>query len=468
MMISHYETKMAKTGKTEQKSRKGAIKLPIQKKGVSIECTAGTPAQLTKEMVSDKLHNIGLNCEYTTPDAAGKLMNEVCGALEKGRNQSFCILENPDTNALLLCIAGRNQRLTLESFRKCSDSEIAASWTPASTALGYASELTGVIHEASYGWLKQHFIDFAGHEIGPTSRTQRDTTVEAIKDFFGTTLATLAASIVGNLDVNDMKAVCTRMLPPVPEQKDTYRDRNSFLIYLLDNYRPEEGEADGIGVIALDWELTVENYNKNKKQCPKHDSIVTLSTRSAVYDDVKVLEKHFQAVNQITDGLRKMHRLKQNRQMKIYSELPPLTEELLTEGIPLASTENTAKSLILYCTEEKQIKQFDNTDSDRPLQVVFDIFYGMDSKETMVPGTSNGIRISTESGEKSFFSETLLRKHINRMRCCVPAGKTCSVWQRQISWAVVGLDLKTNRFGVLQRGTYGENHFMIKEDEKNE
>ena len=109
-----------------------------------------------------------------------------------------------------------------------------------------------------------------------------------------------------------------------------------------------------------------------------------------------------------------------------------------------------------------------NADSDCPLQAVFDTVWGMDSGEAMVPGVPDRIMLSAENRDKSFFSETLLRKHINRMKCCVPAGKTCSVWQRQISWAVVGLDLKTNRFGVLKRGTYGENHFMIKEDEKNE
>lgn len=442
--------------------------MPIQKKGVYVSCTPGTPAQLTREMLSEKLHNVGLNCEYTTPEAAGKLMNEVCGALEKGNNQSFCILEKPDTDALILCIAKSSQGIARESLWQCSDSEIASSWIPGSTALGYIAELTGVIHEKSYQWLKENFIDFAGHETGPVSRTQQDTTVDAIRDFFGDTLATLAASIVGNLDVDDMKAVCTRMLPELHEQQDTYRDKNSFLIFLLENYNPGKEEADGIGVITLDWELTVENYRKNKKQCPKHDAVIRLSARSVVYDDIQILEKHYRAVSSITGGLQKMHRLKQNRQPVVYSELPPLTEELLTEGIPLASTGNTVKSLILYGPEKKQIRRLNNADSDRPLQAVFDTVWGMDSGEAMVPGVPDRIMLSAENRDKSFFSETLLRKHINRMKCCVPAGKTCSVWQRQISWAVVGLDLETNRFGVLKRGTYGENHFMIKEDEKNE
>lgn len=439
--------------------------MPIQKKGVSIQCTKGTPAQLTKEMVSDKLHHVGLDCEYTTPDAAGKLMNEVCGALEKGNNQSFCILEKPDMDAMILCMAKSNQGLTRESFRQFSDSEIAASWIPSSTALGYTSELTGVIYEASYEWLKQHFIDFAGHETGPVSRTQQDTTLDAIKDFFGATLATLAASIVGNLNVEDMKAVCTRMLPELNGQKETYVDKNSFLIYLLDNYDPDKEEADGIGVIVLDWELTVENYRKNKKQCPKHDSTVRLCARSVVYDNIDVLEKHYRAVSSITGGMQKMHRLKQNRQPIIHSELPPLTEELLTEGIPLAAKGNTVKTLILYRPEEKQIRRFENTDSDRPLEAVFDTFYGMDGEETMVPGTADEIVFSAENGEKDVFSKVLLRKHIDRMHCRVPAGKTCSVRQRHISWAVVGLDLKTNCLSVQTNGTYGENHFIIKEEE---
>lgn len=443
---------------------KGVISLPIHKKSVSIECNPSTPAQLTKEMLSEKLHNIGLTCAYTTPESAGKLMDEVCCNLVKGSNEAFSILEVSDLNTLLLHLATNSNDLSLDSLSAYGATPISASWSPSQNALGYSAQLAAVIHPSSYWWLKQRYTNFMAHDIGPTSKTQSNTTVVAIEDFFGSTLATIAASVVDNLAIGDMKAMCTHMLGSAPDQQQDYHTHNTFIINLVNNYNASAQEADDIGVITLDLDLTVCNYKKNKKTHPKHKSVIKLSTRSVTYDDTDILEEHYNLVKTITNGFQNLHRLKGASHPRIYSALPALSMDLLIEGIPLASTQDAVKSLVLYQPEEKLIKHVDNTTCDQPLEGSCETTYGLDCKESMVPEAANCPILSSNDGQVTFFTDHLLQAHTGQLRYTVPAGKAISIYQQYYAYAIISLDLKTNTLAVEQTGTYGNNHFVIKED----
>lgn len=261
---------------------------------IKIDCKAGMPVQLTAELMSKRLHSIGLNCKSTNPDVLNGLIKEVENQLPDGKNEAFGIYVFNSEKASFSDYSLSNFEPTLECPFVGASGRINSSWVPSVEALGYMEQLFKVIIDSNFKVLKEHFADFVCCEKPETTTTKEGTTEEMIKSFFAETLTAVFSCMFSGISVVDIKAMCTGMIAPMLRPDDNYSVGKNFVIFLLKNY--DGYSADAIGAISFKFLLEITNYKEKKSDI--HKTTLTLSARSVIYDDLNVLEKHVKYVEQ--------------------------------------------------------------------------------------------------------------------------------------------------------------------------
>jgi hypothetical protein len=330
----------------------------IPQRKVAVDLKSQEPSQLTVESIEKQLHNLGLKCEHTKPEILKKYKDEVEGMIPDGKSQTYGI-QRPTVS--------KNGETTYRSLYLNRDAPYAGledtangEWTPSASGLGYMSELSTVIHPGNFQFLKDNKADFAGHKSAERITQQRLATVEAVKSLFVQVGIEASASLVNGIDKTSLNSVLSNAIAPLSEgDVQDYDESDSRVIYLVDNYNPETKEADAIGVLGIDWKLRIVDY-KEKKKNPEHDTTLTISTRSVLYDKLSALNEDVLYVkSHMKDSIFSF--IPPKGKLKIFDTLPAANEETFLQGLPVIAKDDYTEVIIMYAPNLQSLGSIDST-----------------------------------------------------------------------------------------------------------
>ena len=336
--------------------------MAIPKRQVKIQLNKTEPTPLTVEKLKEQLDNIGLNCAATDPKRLKKYKEDVESQFKDGTNQSFSILKHKassDGSPYYDSMYG-NVNAPYLGTEEASKGD----WEPDGSAIGYSTQLSTVIFPRNFDFLMQNRIGFAGNKSEERTTSGRFETVDAIKELFIQVGVESSASLVKGLDKTTLNSILSNAIAPLNEGNVQNYDRpDSRVIFLVENYNPVTEHADAIGVLGIDWRLTIKNYKEKKKEV-KHDTTLTISTRSVLYDSVEALEGDIQFVKSHF-GLDVFDVIPpKKRKLKIFNALPLPNEDTFLQGLPLIAKDEFVDVMVLYSPNLQSVGTLDNSGSD--------------------------------------------------------------------------------------------------------
>jgi hypothetical protein len=340
--------------------------MPIHPKRIKISLNKTNPDKLTPPRLKEQLTDVGLQCEDTATDKLQSYITDVRDRLPIGRNQTFLITKS-----------GTQQYANL--------AEVASetgNWSPSGTALGYAADLETVVYEPNFDYLQQNKPSFGGIKSDPTPTTKRVDTIEAVKTLFVEIGINASSALIKGLDKDAMEAVLTNAIAPLndPDLADYNPPADSRVIFLVENYNTDTGEADGIGVLAITWQILIVNYrHKDKHGGTEHDTTITLHARSVMYDNTDTLAADLAFIkahqkDKAYHALLATH-IKNNAfvvkaippkptDIVIYGSLPPANADTFNHSLPTAQKDDHIDVQVFYAPDLNRIGCLDNTKSN--------------------------------------------------------------------------------------------------------
>lgn len=334
----------------------------IPKKRINIQLQKDQPSELTVEVIKKQLDNLGLNCAHTDPKRLELYKAEVESRFRDGLNQSYGITKpskSLDGSPYYDSMYGNSDApyLGLEEASK-------ADWKPDASGYGYATELSTIIYPRNFRFLMTNRPSFNGNQSEEKVTKGKFATVDAVKNMFVQVGIEASASLIKGLDKTTLNSILSNAIAPLNEGnvKDYY-NADSRVIFLVDNYDPETNQADAIGVLGIDWRLTIVDY-KEKKKSPEHDTTLIVSTRSVLYDNLSTLDGDLQYIKSHFGPNLFSAIPPRNKKLKIFDKLPPANQDTFDHGLPLIAKSDYVDVIILYAPDLEAIGSMDNSDSD--------------------------------------------------------------------------------------------------------
>lgn len=243
------------------------------------------------------------------------------------------------------------------------DDTLHAEWKPQGS-VPMSECLYAVGQPDHFDYLAKNYKTFPG-QTSSQEYNNNETTVKAIKDVFVRIASNICSAIVTGLDKPLMEAALARVLDPVP---DTATDYDSGVknrsILLVSGYDKQAQQADGIGVVNVQYRLTIKNYKDKKTQ--RNDSTLNVTVRAATYtnpqeltDEVNFLKAHLKSRMFVPKDIPVP-----DSHVTVYDDLPPANSDTFIHSLPLEQTENDIiPVMVLYGPDLQEVGQVDNTES---------------------------------------------------------------------------------------------------------
>ena len=263
--------------------------------------TSATPTPFDSKILKSQLQNIGLSCAQLSHENLDSYITSVDSQLENGKIHSMAIMAP----------SGHVQNPTLDSGEILETSNLVAhvspmvtaatgNWTINDVAEGYAPNLEIIQNPAHFQWLFNNKANngFTGVIDNPPTISHNEDNAEAIQKLFVNVGLTASATLVKGLDKSTMKATLTNVIQPLTNANlSNYDVTDSRAIFLVDNYDPVTKRADGIGVLFINWHLTITDYKrKDKDGGDTHPTTLTIKAGSVLYSNPKDLCRDYSAV----------------------------------------------------------------------------------------------------------------------------------------------------------------------------
>lgn len=164
-------------------------------------------------------------------------------------------------------------------------------WTPDSTGVvtgPYTAMLGNVIYKDHFAQLPARYQartqQFPGYSTDLSQGPEFMKTREAVIDFFKKTCTAATTTVATQINGNDLEGLVSTYIEPMQKSVDDYTINKNRLIYLAQNYNPANQTADGVGIIAIDYALSVENYKRKEKHGgDTHQVKLTMMARGIQY-----------------------------------------------------------------------------------------------------------------------------------------------------------------------------------------
>ena len=351
--------------------------MPIPKKTVKISLERDNATKVTAKDLQDQLKNIGLDCKYTSLESLEKFKNEVLAAWpqpQKGTSSSAYGIYTKNkplyqkSNVETLDYLNLENQSPLSAFGFIN--EICGEWKPSDTAMGYREELFTIQYPLHFDYLLANRpSSFTGKKDTRTSTT-RDATVEAIKKLFIETGKALSSIIVNGLNKTSLEPIFANALKMnESDLKDNYEEKGERVIYLVQNYNEGTKEADGVGVLSIDWYIYIKDYAENcaSGKPARHDSTMTINVRSVLYTSLEALKSDYEFVRSHfkTNMFLGANIPPRPAKLEVFDKLPPACKDTFLKGLPtINDSSEYLDTIILYAPDVQLLHAMDNSDSD--------------------------------------------------------------------------------------------------------
>lgn len=261
-------------------------------KKFNINLSATTPSQFTTDTLKTQLSAVGLNCSQLTNQFLENSITTVNSQLPTGAVQSFGIMAPQTSPALAKSLASRKLATDRTLFavpQSILAQAATANWEPGTQAEGFNTYLAVIAYTDHFQWLYNNrgTNGFTGVIDSPAATSGNYPNAQAIQDLFVQVCLTASATVVKGLDQSTMKAILTNVISPLQnESLSDFNQSDSRTIMLVDNYNAQTGEADAVGVLWVNWTLTISDYKrKSKDGGDTHATTLTVQSGSVAYTD---------------------------------------------------------------------------------------------------------------------------------------------------------------------------------------
>jgi len=273
-------------------------------KKFQIGLNSSTPSPFTTDTLKTQLNAVGLNCNQLTPQFLQGSIDAVNSQLPKGAVQSFGIMAphsspsvaNTTSSMVRMCSVASTANPAAATLVQAAD----ANWEPGTQAEGFNTQLAIIAYEDHFMWLYNNrgTTGFTGVVDSPATTSGNYPNAEAIQNLFVQVCLTASATVVKGLDQSTMQAILTNVIQPLAnESLSNFNQTDSRTIMLVENYNEQTGEADGVGVLWVEWTLTIDDYKrKSKDGGDTHKTSLTVKSGSVTYQNPDQLCADYRSV----------------------------------------------------------------------------------------------------------------------------------------------------------------------------
>ena len=439
--------------------------MPIPKRKVHISLAKDTPSQVTPEDLKKDLQRIGLTCKDTSLEKLKKFKQDVLQSWTPGKSAAYGIYtksKQPPSGAPAADYLKLEQQDLLGMFGY-SNSEISGEWTPSDTAQGYINELYCIQYEPHFNKLLAEKPDFFTGVSKSTRETSKESTVEQIKRFFTKIGTELSSMLVDGLNLPTLEALLKNAIG-VNESSfvEDYAETGSRVVYLVQNYDPLTQECDAIGVLTMDWALTIRNYQEKKSEL-KHDTILDMNARAVLYTSIEHLMSDYAYVKAS---------LKQNLfldaipprpdKLKVYDALPPACKDTFLHGLPVVcDSPEYVDTIVLYAPNVVSLYTMDNTSSDASSTYSKSVTSGFTftTSQSLSAGVSfevscKVVKVGFTLGINVSFTEQWNKSVTETVEFTVPAGKIAYAYQGYLQASVLRYYPETESYSYISHAKF--------------
>lgn len=336
--------------------------MPFPITRIPIKLKPDTPTKVDVKELRDELHSIGLTCSDTALEKLARYKDEVLDRFPDGSFQGFQFFSNADKQQIAGIVKDGGVITSLDQVILL-DPSLHAEWqvvenTPMSEYL-YA-----IGQPKHFDFLMEKYTKFPGQQTYQEYKNN-DTTAKAVKDIFVKIASNISSTLVSGLDRPSLEASLARIISPVP---DTATDYDTGLqnrsLKLISGYDEKNHEVEGIGVVNVEYRLTIKDYKDKKTR--RNESSLSVNVRAATYtsrweleDEVKFLETYFKNHMFVPDGIPVP-----DIRLTVYDRKPPANSDTFIHSLPLEQTENDVfPVMVMYSPDLENVGCIDNTQS---------------------------------------------------------------------------------------------------------
>jgi len=136
-------------------------------------------------------------------------------------------------------------------------------WEPSPTAAGYASDLAVIATPTHFDALLANYTGFMGYKSPQFVKSGKYDTVDGIKNLFQSVGLEASASVVTGIDKVTLGAVLSNAISPIDQASlKNYDVTDNRMIFLVLGAQSGFPNVDGLGVLYIEWRLTINDYKK--------------------------------------------------------------------------------------------------------------------------------------------------------------------------------------------------------------
>ncbi|ERK16401.1 hypothetical protein L579_4311 [Pantoea sp. AS-PWVM4] len=415
------------TAKSETTSQKA---IPVKK--IKISLKAATPTPVTPDGLKSMLDNIGMTCKFADKERLPAYISEVSDKLpESGKCKAYTILRQAEEGEVAL------EDVYTERYTNSS----VGNFEPTMSGSGYSIELETIISKNNFAKLKEKFGDgknkFNGVE-GKSTYQERYGSIESVKSMFVEVGTNASSILVEGLDKDAIKSVLSNAISPMKDSNlPDYEKEQRRIIFLVDGYDEESGEANAIGVLAIEWTLFIKDY-KEKKKASQYDTTLNITMRAVVFDSMIFMDYYNYLVNgkELPGETIEEEIPVKDKVVTIFTKLPPANRDTYEQSLPIDEDEDGADVIVLYSPDLQTVCSLNNTKSDVTSSYAKSVMTGFTFSSTQeMSATASfeaGIVFAKGSFEVGFslsFTEEYTKQTTETISYECPPGKIAYIYQ---------------------------------------
>ena len=437
---------------------------------ISIQLEKAEATKLDSKKLTKQLNNIGLHCDETRGEKLKKNIEEVAEKIGIGSLTTFGVymdcgelkVESIPQDKLVKIRKnhiGTLHELLGERYVKEAD----GMWAEGKTGQ-FTAKLMVLQNRENFNYLKEKVDDFPYAEVPDKIIKEQISTVDAIKTMFTEAAIACTEATVDGIDETTLEAVFSNAMTAINESvfSEDYNAKNNRVITLLLNYNPETAECDGIGVVTCEWHMQIRNY-KDKKNNPYHETIIEINSRSLLYTDAAVLDKHYAMALGRNKELNCLcgDSIKIISEVEVFDRRPPADINTFIKSLPCENDANHADVMVFYSADVQKVGFIDNTQSEAETEYSKSITSGFMTESAVALSTEINFEMDAQvvkAGVKFGFNTSLTnqwsKSQTETIIIRVPARKKAFLYQVTLLCAKLRLDNRTGKYSYIEYGKF--------------